>query len=73
MFDIDSGTLSPLAGWKPRERGFCAKWFAVPFPTSFHLPRTIGILAKQGYSLYAVMVLFAFLGRLLFPLGKRDE
>lgn len=73
VFDIDSGAQASLEDWKPREKGFCAKRYAVPFPTLFHLPRTVGILAKQGYSLYAVMVLFAFLGRLLFPLGYRDE
>jgi len=73
VFDINSGALEAVENWRPRERGFCAKRFAVPFPKTFHLPRTISILAQQGYSLYAVLILFAFLGRLLFPLGKRDE
>lgn len=44
-----------------------------PFPRSFNLPRTVGILSQQGYSLYAVMFLFAFFGRMLFPLGERDH
>jgi hypothetical protein len=73
VFNLDTGVRTPVAEFNARRNGFCAKRFAVPFPSSFQLPRTIGILAKQGYSLYAVMVLFAFLGRLLFPLGRRDE
>jgi len=73
VFNLDTGVRTPVAEFNARRNGFCAKRFAVPFPSSFQLPRTISILAKQGYSLYAVMVLFAFLGRLLFPLGRRDE
>jgi hypothetical protein len=73
VFNLDTGVCTPVAEFNARRNGFCAKRFAVPFPSTFQLPRTIGILAKQGYSLYAVMVLFAFLGRLLFPLGRRDE
>jgi len=73
VFDILSGELRDVAGYDARKNGFCAKRFSVPFPTTFALPRTISILAKQGYSLYATLILFAFLGRLLFPLGLRDE
>jgi hypothetical protein len=73
VFDIESGALIDVADYDARKNGFCAKRFSVPFPTTFALPRTISILAKQGYSLYATLILFAFLGRLLFPLGLREE
>jgi hypothetical protein len=73
VFDISSGVVCPLSSFDPVKSGFCGLRMASPFPVRFELPRTVGILAEQGYSLYAVMCLFAFLGRLLFPLGLLDN
>lgn len=73
VFDIASGELCAIEQFNAKRHGYCSKRMPVPFPRAFRLPRTVGILAQQGYSLYAVMFLFAFFGRMLFPLGERDR
>jgi len=73
VFDMSTGQLHPLHSFDAVVSGYCAKRMSTSFPKTFQLPRTIGILAAQGYGLYAVLVLFAFLGRMLFPLGSRDN
>lgn len=73
VYNLHTGALTAVGAFDPSVSGFCGKLFAVPFPVRFGLPHTIGILAQQGYSLYAVLVLFAFLGRLLFPLDPARE
>ena len=73
VFDISSGATCSVDSFDPVKSGYCSIRMASRFPKTFHLPRTIGILAEQGYSLYAVMCIFAFLGRLLFPLGLKDN
>ncbi len=60
-FDIASGALLDCRvamSTTQRCARFYAKRFAVPFSTCIALPRIIGILAKQGYSLFATH--FAF-------------
>ena len=54
VFDISSGEQCSVASFDHVKSGFCSIRMASRFPTSFHLPRTVGILAEQGYSLYAV-------------------
>lgn len=73
VFNLSTGETTPLKAFDPAQSGYCGKRMAVPFPTSFELPGTLRVLAEQGYSIYAVMMLLAFLGRLLFPLGERDN
>ena len=63
---MSTGAQTPRESFKPEVSGYCSKVFGVPFPTRFDLPGTTAILADQGYGIYAVMFLFAIMGRLLF-------